>query len=296
MHDYILSCCSTADLTQEHMQRRDIVYVCFHFELNGVSYFDDLGKSVPFPEFYRRMAAGEMTRTSQVSVGEYEAHFEPFLKEGKDILHLCLSSAISGSYNSAMIAAEDLAARYPDRKIYIVDSLCAASGYGLLMDKLADLRDEGYTIDALRDWAEAHRLEVIHWVCTTDLTYLIRGGRVSKTAGTLGKILDICPLIYVDRKGSLTVRQKIRCKKRALQEIVKHVAAEARGGVHYSGKCYVSHSDRPEDARALADKIEAALPELAEPVKIFDIGTTIGSHTGPGTVVAFFWGEHERDE
>ena len=142
MRDYIISCCSTADLTEEHFKARDISYICFHFELNGKEYADDLGKSIPFDQFYAAMAAGADTKTSQVNAEEFEEYFEPFLKAGKDILHITLSSGISGVINSAMIAKENLEERYPDRKILIVDSLGASSGYGLLMDKLADLRDE----------------------------------------------------------------------------------------------------------------------------------------------------------
>lgn len=143
MSQYVISCCSTADLTRKHFEERDISYICFHFELDGVPYMDDLGESIPFDEFYQKMADGAETKTSQVNAEEFEEYFEPFLKEGKDILHVCLSSGISGVINSAMIAREELEKKYPDRRIYIVDSLGASSGYGLLMDKLADLRDQG---------------------------------------------------------------------------------------------------------------------------------------------------------
>ena len=147
MADYILSCCSTADLTAEHFASRDIHYICFHYMLNGVTYDDDLGKSMSSEDFYQAMIDGAETRTSQVNVNEYTAYFENFLKEGKDVLHLSLSSGISGSYNSARIAARELREKYPERKLYVLDSLAAASGYGLLMDDLADLRDAGKTID-----------------------------------------------------------------------------------------------------------------------------------------------------
>ena len=151
MGNFILSCCSTADLKKEHFESRNIPYVCFHYELGGVTYTDDLWQSMSTEDFYNAMVAGADTKTSQVNVAEYEEYFEPFLQQGKDILHICLSSGISGAYNSANIAQNSLQEKYPDRKIYIVDSLCAASGYGLLMDKLADLRDEGKTIDELEE-------------------------------------------------------------------------------------------------------------------------------------------------
>ena len=142
MSEYVISCCSTADLSKEYFESRNIHYICFHYMLGDTSYPDDLGQSIPFDEFYARMAAGEMTKTSQVNVDEFLAYFEGFLKEGKDVLHVSLSSGLSGSVNSARIAAEELADKYPDNKVLVVDSLGASSGYGLFMDKLADLRDE----------------------------------------------------------------------------------------------------------------------------------------------------------
>lgn len=139
-----------------------------------------------------------MTSTSQVNVEEYEKYFDEFLRQGKDILHLTLSSGVSGTINSAMIAKSEMAARYPERKIYIVDSLAASSGTGLLMDKLADLRDEGRTIEEVRDFAENNKFRVNHRFFSTDLTYYVRGGRISKTEGFLGNMLSICPLLNIN--------------------------------------------------------------------------------------------------
>ena len=147
MGDYIISCCSTADLSKEHFEKRDIHYICFHFYLNGKPYTDDLGQSISFDAFYKAMADGAETKTSQVNDDEFVAYFTPFLEQGKDILHVCLSSGISGVYNSAVIAQKQLQEKFPERKIYIVDSLGASSGYGLIMDALADLRDGGMGID-----------------------------------------------------------------------------------------------------------------------------------------------------
>ncbi len=291
MSNFILSCCSTADLAKEHFEARNIKYVCFHFELDGKEYPDDLGESMSFDAFYQAMKDGAMTKTSQVNVAQYEEFWEPFLKEGKDILHLTLSSGISGTYNSAKIAQDSMQEKYPDRKIYVVDSLCAASGYGLLMDKLADLRDEGKSIEEVSEWAEENRLRVHHWVLPTDLTYLIRGGRVSKTSGFVGNILNICPLIEVDGNGKLNSVAKIRTKKKALTTLVAKMEEFADNGVDYNEKCYLSHSACLEDAKSVAAMIEERFPKLKEPVGINTIGTTIGSHTGPGTVVLFFWGK-----
>lgn len=295
MADYVLSCCSTADLSDEYFKKRNIPYVCFHFELGGIDYLDDCGKSVTPEEMFKRMDAGEDTKTSQVSVGEYSAHFEQFLKEGKDVLHLTLSTGISGTYNAACIAANELKEKYPDRKLYIVDSLAASSGFGLLVDKLADMRDAGVGIDELHAWAEDNKLRLHHWFFSTDLTYYIRGGRVSKVAGFFGTALNICPLLNVDFQGRLIPREKIHGKKKVIKRIVEKMEEFAEDGTNYSGKCFISHSACMDDAREVADLVEANFPKLSGKVEIFPIGATIGSHTGPGTVALFFWGKKRED-
>ena len=288
---YILSCCSTADLSEEHFQARDIHYICFHFELDGKHYRDDLGRSVPFDQFYRAMEEGKMTRTSQINADEFVAYFTPFLEAGKDIVHVSLSSGLSGVFGSANIAREELLEKFPDRKIYLVDSLGASSGYGLLMDRLADLRDGGMEAEALAAWAEAHKLELHHWFFSTDLKYYIRGGRITKTAGFVGTILGICPLLNMDDQGHLIPRHKHRGKRRVIRAIVEQMEAHAQDGLQYSGKCYISQAGCYEDARAVADLVEARFPALEGRVEINHVGTTIGSHTGPGTVALFFWGD-----
>lgn len=295
MSDYILSCCSTADLSLEHLNSRDIPYCSFYYELGGTQYKDDLGKTIPYPEFYRRMAEGEMTKTSQINAEDYCAYFEKYLSQGKDILHLTLSSGISGTLNSATIAAEEMREKYPDRKIYIVDSLAASSGYGLLMDKLADLRDQGMGIDELAKWAEDHKLNVCHWFFSSDLTFFIRGGRISKTAGVVGQVLNICPLMNVDYQGKLIVREKIRTKKKVMKAIVNKAMELCDDGAGYADKIFISHAACKQDAEAVAALLEAQFPNMKEKVKLFDIGTTIGAHTGPGTVAVFFWGTKRID-
>ena len=295
MGSFILSCCSTADLSKEYFASRNIPVVFFHFQLAGKDYLDDMGESVPPEELFKRMDEGAETKTSQVTIEEYTSFWEPFLKEGKDILHVCLSSGISGTFNSASVARIDLSSRYPDRKIYVVDSFAASSGFGLLMDTLADKRDEGMDVDALYEWAQANKGKLQHWFFSTDLTYYIRGGRVSKTAGFFGQILNICPLLNVNNAGLLIPREKIRGKKKVIQRTLEKMIENAQDGKDYSGKCFISHSMCIEDAKELAGMIEETFPKLNGKVQIFPIGATIGSHTGPGTVALFFWGD-ERGE
>lgn len=295
MGKYVISCCSTADLSKEYMESRDIQYACFHFELDGKEYLDDLGQSMAVADFYKAMVDGAMTKTSQINMEEYKDYFRTFLEEGKDIIHLSLSSGISGTVNSARLAKEDLEEEYPDRKIYVIDSLAASSGFGLLMDKLADLRDEGMDVDTLAKWAENHKLQVNHWFFSSDLTFFIRGGRVSKSAGFIGGVLNICPLLNVSNKGELIVRDKIRTKKKVIKEMNSKMLKLCEDAADYSDKVFISHSACYDDAKALADLIEATFPKMSGKVQIFDIGTTIGSHTGPGTVALFFWGKERED-
>ncbi len=291
MGDYIISACSTADLTKEQFEKLDIKYIYFHYFLDDVQYPDDLGQTMPFDEFYKKMADGSDTRTSQVNVDEFIEFFTPYLEAGKDVLHLTLSSGISGVHNSAMIAKQELEEKFPDRKIIVIDSLCASAGYGLLMAELAEKRDAGATIDELEAWANANLMKMNHWVMVTDLKYLVKGGRLSKTSGFLGGMLNICPIINVNNEGKLIAREKIRTKKKAIKRMVELMEEQAEGGLDYSGKCYISQSACMEDAREVADLIEAKFLKLNGKVVINSIGTVIGSHTGPGTTALFFWGK-----
>ena len=292
---YVLSCCSPADLTKEQFEARDIHYICFHYFLNGKAYLDDLGQSIPHDEFYARMAAGEDTRTSQISISEYVDFFSSFMEQGLDVVHVCLSSGISGTINSAQNAALIVRERFPERKIFIVDSLAASGGYGLLMDAAADRRDEGMSAEELVKWLEENRLKLHHWFFSTDLTFFVKGGRISKTAAVFGGLLEICPLMNVDYEGRLVPRHKIRTKKKVIRECVKKMEEHARDGYDYNGKCYMTMSACMPDARAVADLIEAKFPKLNGKVVINSIGNLIGSHTGPGTVALFFWGDERVD-
>ena len=292
---YVLSCCSTADLSREHFEKRNISFVCFHYALDGVEYMDDLGASMSFEDFYAAMAKGAETRTAQVNISEYVDYFCEILQRGSDIVHVCLSSGLSGTVNSARNAALIAKERYPEREIYVIDSLGASSGYGLLMDAAADKRDGGMSAARLAEWIEENKLRLNHWFFSADLSAYVRGGRISKTAAVFGGLLEICPLLDMNSKGQLTPRAKVRTKKKVIKEIVDRMEKCADGGTEYSGKCYISQSACMEDARAVAELVEARFPKLDGRVEINDVGTTIGSHTGPGTVALFFWGTERSD-
>ncbi|MBE5884964.1 MAG: DegV family protein [Lachnospiraceae bacterium] len=291
MSSYVLTCCSTVDLPKEYFEKNNIPYACYHYMMDGEEYLDDLGESIPYDEFYKRIAAGSMPTTSQINISEFMAFFEPFLQEGKDIIHISMSSGISGTCNSALNAKEELLAKYPERTIKVVDSLAASSGYGLFLDKLVEMRDEGKSLEELYLFAEDYKLKLQHWFFSTDLTHFKRGGRISATAATLGNILNLCPLMNVDYMGKLIVRQKIRGKKKVIAEIVNKMIELAEGGKDYNGKCFISCSACEDDAKKVADLVEETFPNLNGKVEINSIGAVIGAHTGPGTVALFFWGE-----
>jgi len=292
---YILSCCSTADVSEEFLNSRDIKYVCFHYSLDDQVYVDDLGKSMTPQEMYTKMLAGAETKTSQVNVDEFINYFTPMLEAGKDIFHATLSSGISGVLNSAQVAATELREQFPDRTIVIVDTLSASAGYGLIMDKLADLRDEGYSITELEKWFYDNRVNQNTWFFSTDLTFFVKGGRISKASGWFGTALNICPLLNVNNEGKLVPRTKCRGKKLVKKTMVSTMKDWiAVDPAEYSEGIFITHSDCYEDARDVADMIEAEFPNIKYPVKIFNIGPTIGSHTGPGTVALGFWGKPKQ--
>jgi DegV family protein with EDD domain len=259
--------------------------------MEGKVYPDDLGKSITFKEFYDRINAGSMPVTSMVNVDEFTKFFEPLLSAGMDVLHIEMSSGISGTFNCALIAREELLHKYPDRKIYLVDSLGASAGFGLLVDTAWEMKEKGASIDDLYHWLEENKLNLHHWFFSTDLKHYKRGGRISATSAAFGTLLNICPLMNMDDQGHLVPRAKIRGKKHVIQEIVSKMREHAADGTGYSGKCFLTHSSCLEDAQQVAGLIEAEFRKLTGKVSISSIGTVIGAHTGPGTVALFFWGD-----
>ena len=294
MANYIIATCSTADISVEQMTEYNAEYIQFSYFVNEKEYKDDLGVSVTHKQFYDMMRQGYDTKTTQPNMESYKEFLSQFLKDGYDVIFLNLSSGLSGAQASAKMAEAELRLEYPERKIYVVDSLGASSGMGLLLDKMVELKNKGMSIDDLYMWTENNKLKVHHWFFSTDLTFFVKGGRVSRVAGWFGTILKICPLLNVDKNGKLVPREKIRGKKAVMAQIVKKMVENVQDGENYSGKCFISHSDCYEDAQTVATMIKEKFPRLDGEVVINYIGTTIGSHTGPGTVAVFFFGK-ERD-
>ena len=291
MSEYVITCCSTADMSREFMEENKIPFAMFHYQMDGEEFVDDLYTSITPEAFYQKISDGACPVTSQINAEEYRELFEPILKSGRDVLHMTLSSGISGSINSANVAKQQLEEAYPDRKVIVIDSLGASSGYGLLVTQAVENQKAGLSLMENADWIEQNRLYLHHWFFSTDLTSYIRGGRISRTAGFVGKALNICPLLNMDSEGRLIPRSKCRGKKQVIREIVKCMEEHARDGLAYSGKCYISQSACRADAEEVARLVKERFPKLDGEVQINDIGTVIGSHTGPGTVALFFWGD-----
>lgn len=295
MSDYKITCCSTCDLDAAHLKNIGVNYALYHYVIDGVDYLDDLFLSKTPEEFYGAIDAGAMPTTSQVTPEQLITMLEPILKEGLDVLHIEFSSGLSGGWEqSALVAQKILKEKYPARKIYFVDSLAASSGYGLLVDKAAELKAGGMGIDELYKWLEANKLRVRHWFFTTNLTHLKRGGRVSGPAAAIGNMLNICPVMDVNSEGKLIVRKKVMGKKKALAELLAKMREQAVDGEEYSGKCFISHSMREEDAKTLAGMVEETFKNLDGRVEVDNIGTVIGSHTGAGTIALFYFSKDNR--
>ena len=294
MEKFVLACSSTADQPKDFFETRDIPYICFRWITeDGEVHPDDLGQTVPLPEFYARMRGGEMPKTSQPNLQDFTEFFERFLKTGQDILYIALSAGISGACGSARSAAEALKETYPERRIAVVDSRNASLGYALLVDGIWRQKAQGRTLEECRAWAEEARLRVQTWFYSTDLTWYVRGGRVKPAAGLVGNILNICPVLHVDGEGMLIPSAKVRGKQKAAQTLLAKMQTRAKGGSAYRDAVYIVHSDCAEEAERLKAMVEEAFPN-AEPAVISEIGCVIGAHTGPGTAALTFWGEGNR--
>lgn len=288
---FTLSCCSTVDLPYSYMESRDIPVLFYTYVVDGREYDDDMGRDPEaLPRFYGFLKEGKLPQTSQINVAAYTEFFEKLLDKGGDVLHIAFTSGQSGSVHNAFLAAEELKDRYPGQRLVVIDSLCSSSGYGLLVDYAADMRDEGKTLDEVAQWVLDNRNKVHHQFFSSDMTQFHRTGRVSGAAAAVATVLNICPIMRLDDKGAIKAYSKVRGKKKAVETTVDTMEQCARNGRDYDGKCFVCHSQCPEDARLVIEAVEERFPKLKGKIRLCDIGTIIGSHAGQGTVAVFFMG------
>ena len=276
------SCC---DFTKEQYAQLDLIYVPLTLLYKGEIY-ESFTEAQQLKEFYDGIRAGEMPTTSAANPDNWARAMERVLKEGKDILCLVFTSGMSTTYQSAVIAAEELKEAYPERTIRVVDTLCAALGQGMLAYHACAKRDAGYSLDELTAWVEENKLKVCHEVTVDDLDHLKRGGRVSATTAFVGSMLNIKPMIRVDNNGKLETVGKVRGRKAAMDLLCKKFDQNAVD----RDTVFIVHGDVPEDAAAL----EKTLKEKygVKTVLINYLGGVIGSHTGPGVLAIFFMGNH----
>lgn len=284
MNDYIVTVNSTVDVPKEWLKERNVPFVPLKYTIDGETYQDMMGLSSKV--FFDKLREGKMSVTSQVNPEEAKEALEPFLKEGKDILHLAFSSGLSGTCGSMKIAAAELKEKYPDREIIVVDTLCACMGEALLLYYVLKRKSEGLTVKEAADWAEEHKLNICHNVTIDDLYHLQRGGRVSKTAAVLGSMVQIKPMIHMDNEGKLQVIGKERGRKKSLQKIVERAAEQYKGWEN--DLIMITHGDCIEDAEYVAELVRKKMGITN--ILINNIGTVIGSHTGPGVVAVFCMG------
>ena len=284
MNDYVITVNSTVDLPKEWLEERHIPVIPLKYTIDGENYKGMEGLSSK--EFFQKLREGKMAVTSQVNPEEAKEALEAFLKEGKDILHLAFSSGLSGTYNSMRIAAEELMEEYPERKVIVIDTLCACLGEGLLLYYALKRKGEGKSIEEVAQWAEENKLHVCHNVAIDDLNHLQRGGRVSKTTAILGTMVQVKPIIHMDDKGLLQVIGKERGRKKALNKIVDMAVEQAKGWEN--DIIMITHGDCAEDAEYVAKLVRKKMG--IENILVNNIGEVIGSHTGPGVVAVFCMG------
>lgn len=284
MRDYIITVNSTVDTGKEWLKERNVPVIPLKYTIDGQEYTDMYGLSDK--EFFQKLREGKMSVTSQINPEEAKEMLEPYVKEGKDVLHLAFSSALSGTCNSMKIAAEELQEEYPEAKVIVVDTLCACMGEAMLLYYALKQKEAGKTIEEVAQWAEENKLHVCHNVTVDDLFYLHRGGRVSKTAAVLGTVVKVKPIIHMDDNGALQVIGKERGRKKSLHKIVDMAVERSKGWDNEI--IMITHGDCLEDAEYVAKLVREKMG--VENVFIHNIGTVIGSHTGPGVVATFCMG------
>jgi len=277
---------STCDLPIDILQENNVMWLSLTYEVNGTEY--NSSNTLPVEEFYAKMRAGSVTKTSQITPDAFRDVFEKVIESGRDILCVNFSSGLSGTYNSARIAGESLKEKYPDAKIYIIDSLCASLGEGLLVYKAIQLINDGKSIDEVALWLEENKLHLCHMFTVDDLMFLHRGGRVSRTSAIAGSILGIKPGLHVDNEGHLMPLAKVRGRKQSLNWLVDNMAE--RIGSWENDTIAICHGDCIDDANYVANLVKSRFG--IEHVIINHTGPVIGSHSGPGTIALFFMGDY----
>lgn len=286
MEKFIITTDVTADLSKNYLEENGIGLLPMTFEIDGKEYSED---NFDTKDFYNKMRKGLMPKTSQVNSEKAKEKFREYLIKGYNVLHISFSSGLSGSYNSTRIASIELQDEFKENRVFVVDSLCASLGEGLLVHKAVQLKNNGQSIEEIIDWIEANKLHICHYVTVDDLNHLYRGGRVSKTTAIIGTMIGVKPIIKVDDEGHLIPIAKSRGRKKSLNMLVDKMEELIGSYKSQNDIIFISHGDAEEDAEYVAKKIEERFN--IKSFLINSIGSVVGSHSGPGTIALFFMGE-----
>ena len=285
---FTLTCESTTDLPINHLTKRQIVALPYSYCIDKTEYVDDMGEFDGRADFYKLLKEGKRPTTSQINLERYKNFFKQQLQAG-DVLHIAFGSGLSNSVYNAYYAAQELKREFPDRRIIVIDSTCGCLGYGILVDTLADLRDNGASFDELYNYAKENRTKIHHQFFSTTLSYYRKSGRVSGPAANVGKILRVCPIMRVNKEGIIIAYTKTMGVNKAITKTLEEIASRVQNGADYNGKMWIAHSDCVNTANKVTEQLKALYPKAD--VKLFEIGPVIGSHCGAGTVAVFFVGD-----
>ncbi len=284
MNKYVIVTDSSSDLTKEIINDSELIYLQLDVLMDGEG--SKANCDVDIKDFYAKLRAKKNATTSAVNIDKFTEIFEKYLSQGYDVLYIGFSSGLSGTFNAGFVAAKELSEKYPERKIYAVDTLAASLGEGLLVYYAVKMKNDGADIESVRDYIEENKLKLCHWFTVDDLFFLKRGGRVNAATAIVGSMLSIKPVLHVDNKGRLINVSKARGRKASLDALfdkMKETAIEPEKQV-----VFISHGDSEEDAKYLADRVKT---ELGSPVVMMSyVGPVIGAHSGPGTIALFYLG------
>jgi len=287
MKDYVIITDSTSDLPTDIINEFGIAVIPMPFNLGDDNYihYPD-GRELEIHKFYERLRLGEKSTTTQININTFMEYFETIIKSGNDIIYISFSSGLSGTYNSSLLAAEELKMKYPKRKIICVDYRAASLGEGLLVYSAAKKKEEGFELEELNEWIINNRSHLCHWFTVEDLNYLNRGGRMTKMTAVIGTALDIKPILHVDNEGYLIPIDRVRGRKRSLKALVDHMLESCSNPEEQI--IFIGHGDSLNDAELLESLIRDKFN--VKDVTINNIGPIIGTHSGPGTIALFFFG------
>lgn len=287
MRDYVIITDSCCDLSEQLANDAGLYVIPMVMTISGKEYKNYLDeREISSKAFYDRLRAGETASTSALNMDTFLSVFGEFLEQGKDILYLAFSSGLSGTYHVSTLAAEELAQKYPESRIFCCDTLCASMGEGLLVYLAGKKKQSGASIEEVRDFVEQNKLNLCHWFTVDDLNHLKRGGRVSATTAFVGSLLNIKPVLHVDDEGHLINVGKARGRRAAVSSLFEHMKETAVNPSEQT--VFISHGDCEEDALALKEMIEKEFSP--KEIQINPIGPVIGAHSGPGTLALFFLG------